>query len=150
MKPTMTVTAKLAASLLLVAASIVQAGCSSATTPESTGFTSAAYQTFATDQGKLDVELRLSPQPPVAGLDGVQYVVTDAATGAPVDGLMIEMTPWMPAMGHGSSVTPQLTALGNGVYEFTDVSLFMPGEWQLRTKFSGQVVDSATPAFSVP
>jgi len=133
---------------LLVLAAVA---CSGGDSPTANGtFPSTAFQTFATDKGQLNVELRLSPQPPVAGLDEVQYVVTDMATGAPVDGLDIAIVPWMPAMGHGASVTPVLEAMGKGVYDFTDVSLFMPGEWQLRTKFSGQVTDSAAPTFTVP
>lgn len=53
-------------------------------------------------------------------------------------------------MGHGASVTPIVQAMGQGRYVFTDVSLFMPGEWQLRTTFSGEVEDSVAPVFSVP
>jgi hypothetical protein len=128
-----------------VAACALATACSSG--PATTGDGS---QAFATDQGRLQVELVLSPQPIVAGVDSATYTVTDATTHAPVDGLTLAIVPWMPAMGHGTSVVPTVTPAGGGQYTITDLSLFMPGEWQLRTKFSGQVDDSAEPTFSVP
>jgi hypothetical protein len=119
--------------------------CSAATT-----FPASSLTSVATDGSKLHVELRSAPsQPLLAGLDCVELTVTDPATGAAVDGLDITMTPWMPAMGHGASVTPQVTALGGGKYVFTDLSLFMPGEWQLQTQFSGEVSDRVTTTFNV-
>jgi hypothetical protein len=113
-------------------------------------FTTAALTTVTTDTGKLRVEIRTAPYPHlVAGLQSVGLVVSDLATGAKLDGLTVTLTPWMTAMGHGASVTPSLSALGEGRYVFTNVSLFMPGEWQLRTQFSGPVNDSVEPTFSV-
>jgi hypothetical protein len=145
------------------------AGCSSGSGSASDGTTSAgdegncgtsssfpatALSTVLSDSGGLKVAIYAAPyQPLEAGLECLQLVVTEAASGAPVDGLTMTMTPWMPAMGHGASVTPQLTALGDGRYVFTDVSLFMPGEWQLRTKLTGASTgssgDSVEPTFSV-
>jgi hypothetical protein len=119
--------------------------CSSTTT-----FPTAPLSTVTSDGGTLLIALRGAPyQPLVAGTDCLQLVVTDASTGASVDGLSITMTPWMPAMGHGADTIPLLTALGEGRYVFTGVGLFMPGEWQLRTEFSGQVVDRVEPTFNV-
>lgn len=119
--------------------------CSSAST-----FPSSALTTLTSDGGKLKIALRSAPnQPLAAGLQCVELVVTDPATGATIDGLTITMTPWMPAMGHGTTVTPLVTPLSGGRYVFTNVSLFMPGEWQLRTQFTGQVTDSVEPTFNV-
>lgn len=102
------------------------------------------------DKGRLQVALRSAPYQPLAeGLQCVELTATDASSGANVDGLAITMTPWMPAMGHGASVTPILTPLGEGRYVFSNVSLFMPGEWQLRIQFSGPVTDSVEPTFDV-
>jgi hypothetical protein len=113
-------------------------------------FPSEPLTTVTSSSGLLHVDLHAAPyQPLVAGVGCVELVVTDASTGASVDGLTVSMTPWMPAMGHGTSVTPVLTPLGQGRYVFTNVSLFMPGEWQLRTQFSGSVKDSVAPTFSV-
>jgi hypothetical protein len=97
--------------------------CSSASS-----FPATAMSSLTSDGGKLLVAIHSAPyQPLVAGLQCVELVVTDPSTGASVDGLTITMTPWMPAMGHGASVTPSVTPLGQGRYVFTDVSLFMPG-----------------------
>jgi hypothetical protein len=113
-------------------------------------FPSAPVTTVTTDGGKLRVAIHGAPyQPLIAGLQCVELVVTDVSTDATLDGLAITMTPWMPAMGHGASVTPSVTALGEGRYVFTNVSLFMPGEWELRMQFSGEVTDSVAPTFSV-
>jgi hypothetical protein len=131
--------------LVAVATCSLATACSSG--PATTGDGS---QSFATDRGKLQVELVLSPQPIAAGVDSAAYTVTDPTTHAPVDGLTLAIVPWMPAMGHGTSVVPTVTPAGSGQYTITDLSLFMPGEWQLRTKFTGQVDDSAEPTFSVP
>ena len=109
-----------------------------------------AIATPTSDSGKLHVAIHSAPyEPLVAGQQCVELVVTDASNGAAVDVLTVTLTPWMPAMGHGASVTPTVTPLGDGRYVFTTVSLFMPGEWQLRTQFSGQVTDSVEPTFSV-
>jgi hypothetical protein len=105
---------------------------------------------FASVQGQLEVELRLSPQPPVAGLNTALYTITDATSHAAVEGLSLSIVPWMPAMGHGTSVVPEATDMGAGQYVITDLSLFMAGEWQLRTTFSGEISDSAEPTFDVP
>jgi hypothetical protein len=113
-------------------------------------FPSTPLATMTSDDGKLDIAVHSAPyQPLIAGLQCVELVVTDPSTGTGVDGLAVTMTPWMPAMGHGASVTPLLTPLGQGRYVFTNVSLFMPGEWQLRTQFSGEVTDSVEPTFNV-
>jgi len=69
----------------------------------------------------------------VRGLNTIEIVVTGAQSAAPVDNLTIDVVPWMPAMGHGASATPLVSAMGTGVYIASDVSLFMPGTWQLRT-----------------
>jgi hypothetical protein len=70
--------------------------------------------------------------------------------GALVDGLDIAATPWMPVMGHGAPVMPVASADGEGKYALRNVSMYMPGLWELRTTFSGIVMDTATPVFDVP
>jgi hypothetical protein len=113
-------------------------------------FAAAPFATVTSDAGNLRVAIHSAPYPNlIAGLQCIELVVSDPATGASVDGLSVTMTPWMTAMGHGASVTPSVTALGQGRYVFTNVSLFMPGEWQLRTQFSGQIRDSVEPTFNV-
>jgi hypothetical protein len=55
----------------------------------------------------------------------------------------------MPLMGHGSSVTPLVKETGGGVYEVSDVVLFMPGLWELRTTLTGEVSDHVAPQFEI-
>jgi len=121
------------------------ATCSSATT-----FSSAPIATLTGDKGKVTVAVHSAPHDAlVPGLQCVEVVVADASSGAVLDGLTVTLTPWMPAMDHGASVTPTVTPLGEGRYVFTNVALFMPGEWELRMQFSGEVSDSVAPTFSV-
>jgi hypothetical protein len=155
MSPANRGTGRIASAFALLAMLVACGGGGSSSTGTGTcsatsSFPAASIASVATSGSKLHVELRSAPsQPLLSGLDCVELTVTDPSTGAAVDGLDITMTPWMPAMGHGASVTPQLTALGGGKYVFTDVSLAMPGEWQLQTQFSGEVTDSVTTTFNV-
>jgi hypothetical protein len=147
--PTVTATVAVVASVL--------SACGSSQTPPSasscsatTAFPTSALATVTSDEGKLSVAFYGAPyQPLVAGTDCLELVVTDPSTGASVDGLSVTMTPWMPAMDHGADTIPVLAALGQGQYVFTGVGLFMPGEWQLRTQFAGQVADNVEPTFNV-
>jgi hypothetical protein len=145
------------ASAAFAVACVLLSGCgssdSASSSPSCTSqseFPSDPLATVTSASGKLNVTLHSAPyQPLITGVQCVELVVTDPSTGASVDGLSVSMTPWMPAMGHGSSVTPILTPVGEGRYVFTNVSLVMAGQWQLRTKFSGQVNDSVDPTFHV-
>ena len=106
------------------------------------------------------VELRTSPtQPPLVGPGSSgQLRITDSKTGAPVDGLTVSITTWMPVMDHECTaaridVKPQ----GNGVYLATPFEPSMPGdcEWLLKISMTGAdggvIVDKArtSPRFTV-
>jgi len=65
------------------------------------------------------------------------------------DGLTLTVTPWMPDMGHGTSIPPTVTARGSGLYDLTNVYLPMPGQVELRTQATGPVNDTAAPTFQV-
>lgn len=122
-------------------------GCGSgASTPEE----SRNPYDFETDSGKLHVVVHSTPEPFEQGTNSAVFTLRDA-NGAPVDGVALGVTPWMPAMGHGSeplvtSVTPQ----GNGVYQVDNIVFFMPGSWELRTTYAGAVNDRATLKFQIP
>lgn len=113
------------------------------------GFPSAALTSQASDGAKYALELRTSEQPPSHGVFSGEITVTDATTHAPSDGLDLAVLPWMPAMGHGSSVKPTVTAEGSGRYRVDDLALFMPGRWELRTTITGAAADTATLSFDV-
>jgi hypothetical protein len=114
------------------------------------GFPVEPYTSVSTEAGALSVAVRTSPeQPPSRGVVSVELTVTDPG-GAPVDGLVVEPTLWMPAMGHGTSVTPTVSPAGKGRYVLTNVNLYMAGRWELRTRFSGAATDRAVPVLEVP
>jgi hypothetical protein len=103
-----------------------------------------------TDSGALHVEVHTMPEPPVRGSNSVELTITKAADGSPADGLVLDVEPWMPAMNHGTSAKPAVMAEGDGKYLVTNVYLYMPGRWELRTTFSGPTADHATPALQIP
>src|SRR5882757_4233265 len=87
---------------ILMAAGSAACSSSAGTTGSST-FPATPWATIASDQQLLHIEIRTTPaQPPTRGLSAVQYVVVDE-NGAPVDGLAVDVVPWMPVMGHGTA-----------------------------------------------
>jgi hypothetical protein len=127
--------------LAWLAATLV--ACSAANPTPAGAFPADAYTTTPSDSGALVIAARTSPQPPARGTNDVQLTLTRASDGTPVDGVSLDVQPWMPAMGHGSS-TPTVTAQGGGVYLVTEVYFYMPGAWELRTSISGPTTDHAT------
>jgi hypothetical protein len=113
-------------------------------------FPASAYVTAVGDAKRATIEVRTAPQPPVTGLNEAELSITDAETGEPLDDLDLAVVPWMPAMGHGTSVVPGVSAVGNGRYLVTNLSFFMPGTWELRTTITGKVSDHAVLSFQVP
>jgi hypothetical protein len=130
------------------------AGCSAravgSADPETIVFTSDPYMMTTSDSQLLHIDVRMSPQPPVRGTDAMELTVTDVASGKPRDDLTVAVNPWMPAMNHGSSAIPTVTPKGGGQYVVTELDLFMPGHWELRTSFSGTTTDHAAPAVDIP
>jgi hypothetical protein len=99
--------------------------------------------------GTLRIAVFTNPQPPTSGNVAVRYVITSVASSQPLDGLSLAVIPWMPAMGHGTSVMPSVSAGGPGIYDLASVYLFMAGQWQLRTTITGGASDSAAPDLMV-
>jgi hypothetical protein len=135
----------------LLSAWLLTAACGGSATQTVTHFPTDPALTVASANGLWSMELRTGPtQPPGRDVVTVQYKVKDAQ-GAAVDGLALQITPWMPAMGHGTSVTPTVDDQGEGIYEVSNVYFYMPGEWDLRTQLSqNSTVDDATPSFEIP
>lgn len=86
-------------------------------------------------QGTLHVAVQTDPDPPVLGRNAV-FVDVTSADGTPLDGLAVEVTPWMPAHGHGSTEQPIVEALGGGRYRAFPVTFFMVGDWQVTARAS--------------
>jgi hypothetical protein len=129
-------------------------GCSGSpgTTGSDTSFPESALQVMTCDPGTLQIEIRTAPvQPPTAGLDGIELVLTDPKSSRPIEGAKVSLVPWMPLMGHGSDVTPSCDDEGKGRIVCTNVNLYMPGEWQLRFAISAAGTRcSAAPTYDVP
>jgi hypothetical protein len=123
--------------------------CSNAPVKPPLTFPASAYLTAMTSSTALSVEVRTSPQPPARGMIAVELTITQAVDGTPVDGITLQVRPWMPAHDHGTSIAPTTTAKGQGKYLVTDVDLFMAGHWELQTTFSGPAMDYVAPAFDV-
>jgi hypothetical protein len=66
------------------------------------------------------------------GVGAQTLTLVIAAEGAPgVYPTDVSVDAWMPAHGHGAPTPPTTRALGEGRYE-VDVTLSMPGRWELR------------------
>src|SRR5271170_892144 len=110
-----------------VLASAIGLACGSSTNSQQ-GFAATPLVTVPSTSGALQLAVYTNPQPPTDGDLAVRYVITDVASSQPVDGLSLAVVPWMPVMGHGTSVVPSVSASGGGVYNLTSVYLFMPGQ----------------------
>lgn len=78
----------------------------------------------------------VDPREPQVGQNDLQLAIYKRESmfeWPPVEGLKVEMTPWMPSMDHGSpnNVDPKDT--GNGMY-LGKVNFTMTGDWQIRLK----------------
>ena len=111
--------------------------------PPTTCTPTAALQTVASAAGSFNVSA-CAMDTPARGENAFTFLITDAATGAAVDGLTVAVQPWMPDMGHGSPATPTVTAPATGLYDVTNCVFTMGGVWQLRTTLSGGSLDSAS------
>jgi hypothetical protein len=127
--------------VLAVAVSLL--GCSASGADE-------APVTVTSDSGALRVTVQMSPEPVQRGTSSAKVTITDIGDGGTVDGLTLAVTPWMPAMDHGTSGIPVVTPLGGGVYQVSNLVLYMAGHWELRMAIGSAPMDHAAPAFDVP
>lgn len=96
------------------------------------------------DEGLFEISWERPDGEPVRGANTIHFVVTDR-DGHPVEGANVAVDLFMPTHGHGSSATPVVTELGEGLYEATNVVFQMAGEWHLTVRVqSGAGDDQAT------
>ena len=80
--------------------------------------------------GNLKFELVSSmPGPPIKGTNTWTIKLLDH-NNQPVTDAMFKVTPFMPDHGHGTSVVPTITPMGDS-YQITNVYLFMAGLWMV-------------------
>jgi hypothetical protein len=127
----------------------VASACSGGAPSGPATFPAEAYVTATSNSGTLAIDVRTSPQPPARGTNSVELTITQVSDGTPVDGLVLDVVPWMVVMDHGTS-TPTVTAQGGGIYLVTEVYTYMPGVWTLKTTISGAMTDYAAPQLTVP
>jgi hypothetical protein len=101
------------------------------------------------DSGALSIQVTATPDPPTVGTNSFELTITRTADGSTVDGLTVAVVPYMPSMGHGTSAPPTVIAEGGGKYLVSNVYLFMPGVWELKTTISGAVNDDVEPTFQL-
>jgi hypothetical protein len=97
------------------------------TDPRAMTYVSGLSQTATGGTMKVSL-VDAMPAPPALNLNEWTIEVTDQG-GDPVTGATITMKPFMPDMGHGASVTPQIAPMTGGMYGVTLIDLFMPGIW---------------------
>lgn len=82
--------------------------------------------------GMFDAKWRAEPAPiPDNASFELDVVLTDRATGAPMEDVQLFVSAWMPDHGHGMVRNPEATHVGDGVYRVRGMLFHMPGEWQL-------------------
>ena len=81
----------------------------------------------------FDVSLTADPAPPAMGESTWTLEINHHMAAA--EGLSVEVTPFMPAHGHGSDEVT-VSDDGEGVYTATGVNLFMEGVWDTTVKVS--------------
>lgn len=93
-----------------------------------------------------------TPAPPSKGNNAWHLRVADDA-GAPLPGLTVQVTPFMPDHGHGTPVAVEVTELAEpGEYQADPVNLWMPGLWEVTIDVedpAGAVTDSVIFRFCI-
>jgi hypothetical protein len=158
---------RLALPSLAFVAGFAVAGCTSHTdTPPTTDAADSATVTCQNDPRALAYTANMEqpgasktftfvlvegdPAPPARGNNTWTLAVKDAA-GAPLDGATVDVKPFMPDHGHGTSVAATVApGASPGTYTITPLYLFMPGLWQVTfTATKGSATDSAVFSFCV-
>ena len=101
--------------------------------------------------GMLDFAMMSAdPAPPTRG-DNTWIVQINDMNGAPLEGAMLTVTPFMPAHQHGTPITVKTTPAGApGQYTLSPVNLWMPGVWETTIRAtSATATDSALYAFCI-
>lgn len=125
----------------------VDAGITCRTDPRAEAY--APNQTRPGQGGAFSfVLVQSEPGPPAKGTNTWTVRVTTPA-GQPVVGATLKATPFMLDHGHGTSIVPQTTAVGD-TFTVAPLYLFMPGLWRITLEAQlGAALDSAQWFFCV-
>lgn len=101
------------------------------------------------DNEDFKVAISASPVQPVTGTNELRFYVFKGM-GTPVTGATIDVEPWMPGHGHGSTEVPVVSEDGDGWYTVSNVFYTMPGYWELYIDIDDSVdADSVTFEYNV-
>ena len=96
-----------------------------------------------TDKGLFSVKMDIPGQRLKVGVNEFHLIVHDSS-GREVTGAEINVTPWMPEMGHGVFSPPSVTEKGSGLYSVENIVIVMGGHWEFRVQVKrGQEEDNA-------
>lgn len=84
--------------------------------------------------------LQIDPIPHTVDINTLQVQVKDA-NGDPVDCEMVDVLPFTAKHDHGTPIEPEWTALGNGMFEITNINYVHRGPWFLNFEVRHQGVD---------
>ncbi len=133
----------------VAAVALMMSACAGGAPASGDTYPSQSLLELMSDSGRQRVAVRTAPdQPPTRGVVSMQLTIVNAETDAPEGGLDLKVVPWMPAMGHGTSVKPTVVETQTGVYELENLVLFMPGTWQILTHWSDPS-EHVTPTLSI-
>ncbi len=98
---------------------------------ESTGTSDTSDTSVAEVVSALTISAQFDSAAPKTGQNHLLITVLDGAGGG-VEGATLTVVPTMPMMGHGSTETPVISELGDGVYDAFPVTFQMPGMWKIE------------------
>lgn len=101
---------------------------------------------FAVNLSKMGTEhsatlVEATPAEPFRGDNAWTVMLADAA-GAAVEGVTIDVRPWMPDHGHGTAVPTEVMEMGAGEYMIDPLHLQMAGYWEITLTLT--TADGAT------
>ncbi|GMV15646.1 MAG: FixH family protein [Myxococcales bacterium] len=110
----------------LLLASLALGACSSQSEPGSESLAGVS-----SEKGAFIATFSPEPNPPKTGENALAISLA-GADGAAITGAALQVEPWMPAHGHGTSHEPVVSELGDGEYRAEKIDFMMPGHWELR------------------
>jgi len=93
--------------------------------------------------------MSIDPAMTVKGTNSWTVQIADM-TGAPVDGLAMNIVPFMPDHQHGTSIAPVATGQGGGVYSITPLYLYMEGYWTVTITLQPMSGSGTTDTVIIP
>ena len=83
------------------------------------------------------------PDPPIRAEYNAWVVQIATTDGTLLDGCDLTVDPRMPAHGHGTRPTPEVTPVDGeeGAYRVSPLNLFMPGLWEITLRYTCEAIE---------